>query len=243
MKATKHNRDAELQPAPSRRAFLQQVTGTGLAVVAGAVLLPGISQAAGPLDYISVANQPSGGTGGGTGANGDLDILNFALLLERLEAAFYNQNVTKPFLTGAAGSAVAALKSMVDEIRDHENAHVALLTGALGANAAAAPSFQGLDTTTLQQFVTMAQTFEDVGVSAYLGQAPLIQSKDILAVAGGIMDIEARHAGGIRAYRKVAGPADGGDPTITLTEDREAVNRARSRAEVTALVRPFIVGA
>jgi hypothetical protein len=141
---------------------------------------------------------------------------------------------------GILSTTTPALKSMVDEIRDHENAHVSLLEQALGANAQAAPTFQNLDAPTLQQFLTMAQTFEDVGVSAYLGQAPLIQDKAILATAAAIMAIEARHAGGLRAYRKVASPAEGGDSSITLTEDREALNRARTRDQVLALVQPFI---
>ncbi len=84
--------------------------------------------------------------------------------------------------------------------------------------------------------------FEDVGVSAYLGQAPNIQDKGVLSTAGAIMAVEARHAGGLRAYRKVASTAEGGDPNTTLTEDREAQNRARTRDQVLALIGPFIVG-
>ncbi len=235
---------------PSRRLFLQRAAGTGLATVAGIALIPGLSRAGTPG---TAAGGTAGGTAGGQGQNpgtgtgaaaapsaNDLAILNFALLLERLEAAFYNINGDKAFL--GAGT----LKSTIAEIRDHENAHVMLLEGALGANARPKVQFQGLDAATLTQFLTMAQTFEDVGVSAYLGAAPLIQDKGILATAAGIMAVEARHAGGIRSYRKTApsagNPAEGGDQTITLTEDREAVNRARTADQVIALVAPFIVG-
>ncbi len=232
------NREAqeEYPTRPSRRLFLRRATQGGMATLAGAALIPGLARAQG----VTPGTTPTpSGTPAGPSA-GDLDILNFALTLERLEAMFYNLNGDKPYL----GS--GTLKAIVAEIRDHENAHVALLQGALGANAQPAPTFQGLDAPTLTQFLTMAQTFEDVGVSAYLGQAPLIQDKGILATASAILDIEARHAGGIREYRKTApsagNPAEGGDATITLTEDREAVNRARSKAEVLALVAPFIAG-
>jgi hypothetical protein len=141
--------------------------------------------------------------------------------------------------TGSAGT----LKSIVDEIRDHENAHVALLEQALGTNAQPAPQFQNLDAPTLQQFLTMAQTFEDVGVSAYLGQLPNIVDKQTLGTAAGIMAVEARHAGGIRAYRKTVSTAEGGDPNITLTEDREPVNRIRTREQVLAAIQPYLPAA
>ena len=218
----------EAKRSPSRRTLLRRLAGTGLATVAGVALLPHASWAR--FRSVPYVNPQS-----------DIDILNFALTLERLEAAYYNINGDKAYL------GTGTLKSMIAEIRDHENAHVALLEGALGAKAGPKPTFQGLDAPTLAQFLKMSQTFEDVGVSAYLGQAPLINDKGILATAGAIMDIEARHAGGIRSYRKtvpsMGNPPDGGDPSITLTEDREALNRARTKAEVLALVAPFIVGA
>jgi hypothetical protein len=138
------------------------------------------------------------------------------------------------------GTGTTTLQGIVNEIREHENAHVALLEQTLGANAQPAPTFKNLDAPTLQQFLTMAQMLEDVGVSAYLGQLPLIQDKTILATAAGIMAVEGRHAGGLRAYRKGASTADGGDPNITLTEDREAVNRARTREQVLAAIQPFV---
>src|SRR5207253_223267 len=71
----------------------------------------------------------------------------------------------------------------------------------------------------------------------------LIQDKGILATAGGIMDVEARHAGGLRAYRKVVGTAEGGDPNLTLTEDGQPLNPARTEAQVLAIIQPYIVGA
>jgi hypothetical protein len=40
--------------------------------------------------------------------------------------------------------------------------------------------------------------FEDTGVSAYNGAAPAIKSKDLLATAGAIVQVEARHAAAIR---------------------------------------------
>lgn len=229
-------RDCQPQgaPAPSRRAFLERAAGTGLAAAAGVALLAGASEAG------MQTQAPGGAAAAAAPSASDLAILNYALTLERLESTFYNMNGDKTYL------GTGTLKSIIDEIRQHENEHVMLLLGVLGANAAPAPQFQGLDAATVDQFLMMSQTFEDVGVSAYLGQAPMIQDPTLLATAAGIMDIEARHAGGIRDYRKSVpsqgNPAGGGDPADTLTEDSEAVNRARTMAEVLALIAPFIAG-
>ena len=50
-------------------------------------------------------------------------------------------------------------------------------------------------------FLKTAQTFEDLGVSAYNGAAPQTKSKDVLGAAGSIAQVEARHAAAIRFLR------------------------------------------
>jgi hypothetical protein len=144
--------------------------------------------------------------------------------------------------TNPGSSTSGTLKGIIDEIRDHENAHVAQLTQLLGTNAQAPQTFQNLDAPTLQQFLTLAQTLEDVAASAYLGQLSQIQDKQLLATVSAIAMVEGRHAGGLRAYRKGASTGDGGDPNLTLTEDREALNRARTQAQVQALIQPYTTG-
>ena len=118
----------------------------------------------------------------------DIAILNFALTLEYLEAAFYRPSRRRKLQRARptrSRSIVAA----------HEAAHVAFLKGALGRKAVKKPTFDFKGTTTDQtKFQATAQVLEDTGVLAYLGQVGNIKSKKILAAAGSILPVEARHA-------------------------------------------------
>ncbi len=153
------------------------------AVAAGSVY--GLS-AVGP--FVSAAIAQDGG--------GDVEILNFALTLEYLEAAFYTQGLKR--VSGLSGDA----KSLATEIRDNENEHVAALMKTiqdLGGTPVKAPGVDfGDGFADEKAFLGLAQTFEDTGVSAYNGAAPMIESIDVLAAAGSIVQIEARHAAAIR---------------------------------------------
>ena len=127
---------------------------------------------------------------------GDVEVLNFALTLEYLEAAFYTQGLKQ--VSGLAGDA----KSLATEIRDNETAHVEALTKtieSLGGKPVKAPGVDFGDGFSNQKaFLKLAQTFEDTGVSAYNGAAPMIESTEVLAAAGSIVQVEARHAAAIR---------------------------------------------
>lgn len=130
---------------------------------------------------------------------GDVDILNFALTLEYLEAAFYTQALKST--RGLGGEA----KKLAETLRDNEQEHVAGLTATikdLGGKPVAAPGVDfGKAFATERSFLKTAQTFEDLGVSAYNGAAPQIKSKEVLGSAGGIVQVEARHAAAIRFMR------------------------------------------
>ena len=132
-------------------------------------------------------------------APSDVAILNFALTLEYLEAAFYAEAVSKGRFAGKVGKFAKVVSS-------HENAHVAFLKGALGSAAVKKPMFDFKGTTTDKaKFMATAQVLEDTGVAAYLGQVGNIKSKKILGAAGSILPIEARHAGWIRDLNNTSG--------------------------------------
>ena len=119
----------------------------------------------------------------------DVAILNFALTLEYLEAAFYSQAAKN--IQDARANEFASL------VRDHEEAHVKALKGVLKSKAVKKPTFDfGKAVTDLPTFVETAVALENTGVHAYLGQAGKIKTPAILAAAATIVTVEARHAAG-----------------------------------------------
>ncbi len=151
---------------------------------------------------------------------GDVDILNFALTLEYLEAAFYDQALKE--VPGLAGEA----KDIATTLSENEAAHVAALKSTikdLGGMAVKAPGVDfGKSFADEAAFLKTAQTFEDLGVSAYNGAATEIESKDVLAAAGSIVQVEARHAAAIRSLRGQP-PADKAfDEALTMDEVLDA---------------------
>lgn len=81
------------------------------------------------------------------------------------------------------------------QIQADENAHVQIISNALGSAARPRPNFKNLESPDLQTFVQQSFVFENTGVAANLAVAPIINSKAILMTAGGIFGIEARHSG------------------------------------------------
>lgn len=149
---------------------------------------------------------------------GDVDILNFALTLEYLESTFYKEAQTKAKASGD-------LKSLITVISGDEDEHVAALTASikqLGGTPVSEPMFDFPYSDTAG-FLKLAQTFEDTGVSAYNGAAPMISSKAVLGSAGSIVQVEARHAAAIRLQNKMEPAPDAFDPSLDMQQVTKAV--------------------
>lgn len=135
------------------------------------------------------------------------DVLNFALTLEYLEAAFYQQGLD------TAGLIPATDRTVFSQISKHEDEHVVLLRSVLGNDAVSSPTFDftagGAFSTVFSDYATflaLAQGFEDTGVRAYKGQAgALIGNGALLTVALQIHSVEARHASKVRRMRQQKG--------------------------------------
>ena len=80
------------------------------------------------------------------------------------------------------------------EIEFDENSHVTFLVQALGGAARPKPTFQNISNLPYGVFVYLSQTFENVGVHAYLGALPYLSSRNLAGTAGTIATVEARHA-------------------------------------------------
>ncbi|MDQ3672040.1 MAG: ferritin-like domain-containing protein [Actinomycetota bacterium] len=123
----------------------------------------------------------------------DLDIGNFALTLEYLEAEFYTEAVAMGAISNPR------VRRFAQVVAAHERTHVRALKQMLGASAVAKPSFNFQGTTESEaKFKATAQVLEDTGVMAYAGQAPLVESNAVLKAALAIHTVEARHASWIR---------------------------------------------
>ena len=135
---------------------------------------------------------------------GDAAILGFALQLERLEGTFYAQGVDSGLFSGPALAQIAA-------IRDHEMAHVDALAGTLASLGAPVPpppqlTFPPDATSSPARFLGLAATLEPVGIGAYGGAAAALESKDLLAAALSIHNVECQHRVAINILNGVLPP-------------------------------------
>lgn len=195
-----------------RRSFLGTLSATGaaagVAAFSGAVFsgaLTGCSSA-GPL--VLPSTTPS-----------VVDVLNFALNLEYLEASFYlyvttgsglpatDMGASPGTVTGGAKVSFtnAVVASLATQLATHEREHVEFLRGtiaAIGGTPVSMPNINlaaGGTVNSDATFLAAARQLEAVGVSAYIGGAQyLVSSTAALTYAAQILDTESQHAGFVR---------------------------------------------
>jgi hypothetical protein len=156
---------------------------------------------------------------------GDVGILNFALTLEYLEAAFYADVVKSGLFKG---SELATIRKFGEE----ESEHVTALTAAvkqMGGKPAPKPKTE-FPLESAKSVLELAGTVENLGAAAYLGQATNIESPEVLASALAIHSVEGRHAA---ALNTLLGRSIAPDGAFAKPADAKTVLRS---------VEPFIVG-
>jgi hypothetical protein len=185
----------------SRAKILKRALAVGGGVLAGGVVIAGLPRHA--------ASAPSPAQ--------DAEILNFALLLEYMESAFFTEASVGGRLTGE-------LLEFADVVRGHERAHVAFLRDALGSKARKEPTFDfGEATSDPQEFTDSAALLQDLMVAAYNGQAANLTT-GALEAAAKIVSVEARHAGWIRAIAGLNPAPDATDTPKTAKQASAVVN-------------------
>ena len=176
----------------TRAEALGRVLATGGAIAAGGIAIASFADPAG--------SQPS--------AEQDVEILNFALLLEYVQAGLYADVLRR-------GSVQGELREYVRTVGAHERAHVAFLRKALGGKARKAPKLDfGDDTTSPERFTQAALKLEDLAVAGYNAGAPNL-TKPTLTAAAKIVSVEARHASWIRSIAGVTPAPDASEPQLS----------------------------
>jgi hypothetical protein len=204
-----------------RRKFMKRVGAMGIGVAAATMLGGNL----GKIEAASITDTEAASIT-------DADILNFALNLEYLEGEFYSVATTGKTLlelgilkqgeesgptTGGEKvdfTGCSHIEFVANALAHDEQTHVLYLRSALGSAAVKKPTID-LDTLgygfkDVDSFLKLGRQFEDVGVSAYLGAAPLIKNKTYLGAAAAIMATEAQHSGSVRLEcieRGVVSPA------------------------------------
>ncbi|MGI4834109.1 MAG: ferritin-like domain-containing protein [Janthinobacterium lividum] len=187
----------------SRRSVFKHLGGVGQKLTAAAL----------PLFVGAVFNKAYGQTPAGVAV---ADVLNFALKLEYLESYFYQQRTT---LVGMSSINLSALATIATDEANHVAFLRTTITGA-GATPITDPTAAQFDysggrgtqngpfadwRTNSATYLALAQAFEDTGVRAYKGAAPLMSvmaNKTVLTAALNIHSVEARHASHIREMRR-----------------------------------------
>jgi rubrerythrin len=155
-------------------------------------------------------------------ASGDIAILNFALVLEQLEAAFLKFALKNAKLSGP-------VKQLATLFAEQEAEHAATLKQTvtmLGGKPAPAPKVKFNAVSDEKSFLAVGIKLEEAGIGAYNGAAPRLQSPDLLAAAGGIVQVEARHAAALRMHAGQDPAPAAFDTPLRPAQVQAAVKRA-----------------
>jgi hypothetical protein len=152
----------------------------------------------------------------------DVDILNFCLRFERLQATFY----TEADEFGTIRKMPAAKQRWAEVLGAHERAHVRIIKKILGRKAGKRPffDFHGV-TETDDGFTRTAVAMEDLTVALLAGVTPRMHDRRLTAALFGLLTTEARHAAWARHIVNTTPSARSFDEPRSLDGVRASVAR------------------
>jgi len=221
----------ELADDPSsRKRFFKMLGGAG-AVSAATVFLA----ACGGDDDEAASDSPPPASAVDNNKS-DLEILNYALTLEFLEADFYAQVIDSGMVKDP--KVVTIAKKFGSTEQEHVDALTATIKK-LGGKPVAAPksNFGPTFDKGLMATLEAAADVENLGAAAYLGQAGSIKNKEVLAAALAIHTVEARHAA---ALNELVGRGFGGGGGLKGSLPDGPFAKPMDMKAVLAAVKPFL---
>jgi hypothetical protein len=172
----------------------------------------------------------------------DLEILNFGLRFERLQATFYTQSEE----LGTIATMNDAKQAWARTLGAHERAHVKIIKSVLGPKAGPAPAFDfGKANESDEAFTRTAVAMEDLTVALLTGVTPQIHDRGLVAALFGLLTVEARHAAWARHIVEANPAPDDFDQPKTLNQVRGAIGRTRfivAKPQMTAHRAPGFTG-
>ena len=172
----------------------------------------------------------------------DLEILQFGLRFERLQATFYTQAEE----LGTIRKMASAKQDWARTLGAHERAHVKILKQVLGRKAEPSPFFDfGADNESDAAFTRTAVAMEDLTVALLTGVTPQVKNRALVAALFGLLTVEARHAAWARNIVRTTPAAHAFDTPRTLHSVRGAVARTHfivGRPKTSGRGRPRFTG-
>jgi rubrerythrin len=216
--------------------------------------MKGVARVLGVGTAAQIMNAQTGSTPPTPSAANDLNILNYALTLELLEATFYTQGLARfsssdfaqsmtaqslrtlsqvsatPPPSGATDTSLAQdIYAYLSLVRNHEQAHVRTLQSvirSLGGTPVTPPTFT-FPYNNVDEFITLAATLENTGVAAYNGAIPMLSNPALVTASETIATVEARHASYLNRLRG-------------MNPFPDAFDTGRSMAEILQVAAQFI---
>jgi rubrerythrin len=172
----------------------------------------------------------------------DVEILNFCLRFERLQATFYTQAEE----IGTISRMSAAKRQWAQTLGAHERAHVQILKSVLGKKAQRRPAFDfGEANQSDAAFTKTAVAMEDLTVALLTGISPRIHDRRLTAALMGLLTVEARHAAWARSIIRTTPAPKAFDEAKTLDQVRGTIARTQfivQRSKVSSHKAPRYTG-